>query len=208
MTSPYPDDLGPRDYDAELDAILDANMAGILTRLQARLDPETALADIHARLRRQPPAPERNDLGAENANTASPEAVTGSEALQAVCDRIDAFDFYLRTVLESAEEDPFAGAAFLANARPAMGRLRSGLANRNITRGNAERVLDDVRQNLDQSDRILQAQGSTLDDTLNIRARGQTASYGPISSQMRRLREQVLRLFEGSDQDAVLEPTR
>lgn len=210
MTTPNPDDLGPRDYDAELDAILNAGMAGVLAKLQARLEPQAALADLQNRLRGQVPPPNQDDQQAspaEDETDTSQSTVSNNQALQAVCDRIDAFDFYLRTVLRSPD-DPFAGAAFIANARPALMQLRSGLANRSITKSHAQRVLNEIQQNLDQADRVLRQQGSDLDAALRDRARGQTASNGTASTQMHSLHVHVMRLFEGSGHHAVLQPSR
>jgi hypothetical protein len=210
VTTPNPDDLGPRDYDAELDAILDTRMAGILAKLQARLEPQAALADLQNRLRGQAPPPDQGDQQtppAEDEADTSRATVSKNQALQAVCDRIDAFDFYLRTVMRSSD-DPFAGAAFIANARPALMQLRSGLANRGITKSHARGILTEIQQNLDQADRVLRQQGSDLDTALRDRARGQTASNGTASAQMHRLHAQVMLLFEGSGHHAALQPSR
>lgn len=209
MTTPNPDDLGPRDYDAELDVILETGMAGILAKLQARLEPQAALADIQNRLRDQAPLPNQDDRLASpaEAEADTSQSTVSNQALQAVCDRIDAFDFYLQTVLRSPD-DPFAGAAFIANARPALMQLRSGLANRSITKSHAQRILNEIQQNLDQADRVLRQQGSDLGAALRDRARGQTASNGTASAQMHSLQAHVMRLFEGSGHHAALQPSR
>ncbi|MFD0684591.1 hypothetical protein [Actinomadura fibrosa] len=207
MTTPNPDNLGPRDYDAELDAILESGMAGILAKLQARLEPQAALADLQNRVRGQVPPPNQSDQQASSAADEADTSRATSQALQAVCDRIDAFDFYLRTVLRSPD-DFFAGAAFIANARPALLQLRSGLANRSLTKSQAQRILDEIQQNLDQADRVMRQQGSDLDAALRDRARGQTASNGTASAQMHSLHTHVMRLFEGSGHHAALQPSR
>src|ERR1017187_7409255 len=132
-------------YDAELDALLDRTMGGILAKLESAFDPQAGLADIYARLAAGT-SPTRTPV--EDSGLSPAHEAAGNLSLQAVCDQIDTLDFCLSSAGGSTQEEPFAGAAFLEAARPILRDLRSGLANRVLPRHQAVRLLDDIQHSL------------------------------------------------------------
>jgi hypothetical protein len=207
MTGYHPEDAGRPDYDpAELDELLGTAMEGMLAKLEAGFDPDAGLADIYARLTaaaypRHVPAPviPRRE----------PEPATSSQRLQEVCDQIDTLDACLSALIRSARNDPFAGGAFVEAARPVLLQLRLGLANRVLAREDAARLLGHVRNNFDETDRILRIQGSSsLDEVTRARLGSQAEFGGSVTEQMQVLAEMIMRLYEDAGYAASLEPAR
>ena len=207
MTGYQPEDADRPDYDpADLDELLATAMGGMLAKLEAGFDPDAGLADIHARLAaadspRRDPAPviPRRE----------PVPATSSHRLQEVCDQIDTLDACLSALIRSAHDDPFAGGAFVEAARPVLMQLRLGLAGRTLARDDAARILGHVRDSLDETDQILQAQdGSSLDEVIRARLGSQAEFGGSLIEQMLVLAEMIMRLYEDAGYAASLEPAR
>lgn len=210
MNSQYPEQhpiedgggQAPRSYDdAELDALLDRTMGGIVAKLDAAFDPQSGLAGIYSRVAAgaYPPRTPIEDAGLSPARESD-----GSRSLQAVCDQIDTLDFCLSSVGGSTQAEPFAGAAFLEAAHPILMDLRSGLANRVLPRQQAVRLLDDVQYSFDHADQILRSQHTSLEEVLHTRLRGQIASAGTFTAQMERLQRNVIRLYDQAGDTASL----
>jgi hypothetical protein len=195
MTSQHPDDFRGYD-DAELDALLDVAMTGILTTLENGFNQQAGLADIYRRLGVSGGQPDSRPIGT-------------SARLQEVCDQIDALNAYLTAASEAAQANPFAGAAYLDTARPDLLHLRAGLASRDISRTEAERLLDTVHTNLAQAERITRAQhGIPLDEVLHTRLGGAVDLNGPLLTHLQDLHQMVIRLYDDAGYTTSLTPAR
>ena len=181
-------------YDDELDRILDATMSGILAKLEAALDHDAGLADVYARSTR----------GAPRAQLAPGRDSTGSSRLEEACGQIDELAIWLADLVESGQDDPFAGSSFLELARDNLIELRAGLAARTMARPEAQRLSSGIRDLLGQADRILRSQPATLDQL----ARNRTGRTGSLTDQARAMHEMVARLYEPNEHDLSLTPAQ
>jgi hypothetical protein len=207
MTGYHPEDAGRRDYDeAELDELLATAMDGMLAKLEAGFDPEAGLADIRGRLAAADP---HREVPAPAIGHRKPGPTAGSQRLQEVCDQIDTLNACLTALSRSTRTAPFAGAAYVEAASPVLMQLRLGLANRALAREHAVRILDHVRQDLDEADRILRIQdASSLDQLIRARLGSSAELGGPIARQVQLLAEMIIRLYEDAGYAASLEPAR
>ncbi len=208
MTGHDPQDAGRPDYDdAELDELLATATDGMLAKLEAGFDRQAGLADIYARLERagQPqPAPP-----APVTRRREPGPIADNQRLQEVCDRIDTLDACLDALIRAAQSAPLAGGAFVEAARPVLMQLRLGLAGRTLPREQAERILDLVRHNLEQADRILRdQQASSLDQAIRGKLGSPAEFGGPVAGQLRLLGEMIARLYDDAGYAASLVPSR
>jgi hypothetical protein len=185
---------GGHDDFAQLDALLEETMSGILTKLEAAFDPRERLTRLHARATTSPSESDRPRS----------EPRTDSGALTAVCDQIDTLDHCLAQAIGNASTDPFPGAAFLEAARPPLRQLRSELAGRSATREQAERLLSQVQQHITHADTIL---NSGLDGLLNERIPGPVRSAGPLTEQLRALKTAIARLYDDTHDSSILAPS-
>lgn len=202
MTNRHSDEFGYDD--AELDALIDTAMTGILAKLEAAFDVKAGLADVYARA-----GVTKSDVEpVPAARPMRPHApAEGRSRLQEVCDHIDMLEAYLATAVDAAQSNPFAGMAFLDAARPDLMHLRSGLANRTLPRTEAERLLDAVEHHIGQADQILRVQNATtLEDTLHTRLGGQADLGATLTAHMRVLRDMVIRLYDDADTTTSLVP--
>lgn len=205
MTGYDSEDAGRPDYDdAELDELLATAMDGMLAKLEAGFDPETGLADIHARLAAEDPP---RHVPAPVIRHREPGPAVGNQRLQEVCDQIDTLNACLTALSRSARNAPFAGAAYVEAASPVLVQLRLGLANRALPREEAERLLDHVRHNLDETDQILRTwDASSLDAVIRARLGSHAEFGGPVAEQTQLLAEMITRLYEDAGYAASLEP--
>ena len=81
-------------------------------------------------------------------------------------------------------------------SRPTLLQLRMGLANRSLSKNDAERLVDSVQSSLDQADHILRTQcASTLEQVVHTLT-GEPAEFGgTLAEQIHTLREMVARLY-------------
>ena len=207
MTGYDPEYADQPDYDdAELDELLATGMDMMLAKLETRFPPEEGLADIYARLAAIDPPPPASTRVIRHRE---PAPSIDNQRLQEVCDQIDTLDACLAAVIRTAQNAPFAGGAFVEAARPVLMQLRLGLANRVLAREEAERILGFVRHNLDETDRILRTQQtSLLDQVIHARLRSHAEFGGPVTEQTRLLAEMITRLYEDVGYVASLEPAR
>lgn len=138
-----------------------------------------------------------------------PGPLVGNQRLQEVCDQIDTLDACLDALIRAARSAPLAGGAFVEAARPVLMQLRLGLAGRTLPREQAERILDLVRHNLEQADRILRdQQASSLDQAIRGKLGSQAEFGGPVAGQLRLLGEMIARLYDDAGYAASLVPSR
>jgi hypothetical protein len=190
MTGQHPGSAGCDD--AELDAMLDSAMSGIVTRLETSLDPETGLADVHARWRAL--YPRRHPPTLAEAHSAGSARQAASRALQQICDQIDVLDACLAAIGGSAGSRPFPGMTFLDMARPVLLQLRSGLANKVLARAEAEDLTGAVQQYLDRAHQVLQAQrATTLEEA--VRQHAGDTEHGTLGGQVRGLQDKIAKLY-------------
>jgi hypothetical protein len=206
VTGYHPEDASRPDYDdAELDALLATAMDGMLGKLEAGFDPGAGLADVYARAGADPLAAARAPAPARR----RPGPAATSRRLQEACDQIDTLDAFLAAITRSTRNDPFAGAAFVEAARPVLLQLRMGLANRTLAREDATRLIGHVRHNLDEAERILQAQGaSSLAEIARTRLGSDTEFGGSAAEQAQALAQVIMRLYEDAGYTVSLEPSR
>lgn len=177
------DDGSGHDSFPELDALIEETMSGILTKIEATIDPNERYADLVRRAGgpTRPVASRADDFA-------------DSTVLAAVCDQIDSMDHFLRKATRAADADaPFPGSTFLEAARQPLRRLRSELAGRTATREQAEQILRQVEQHITQADTILHR---GLDDQLGRLIPGRIRSSGPIGQQLSALKTAIARLYD------------
>ena len=181
-------------YDDELDRILDAAMSGILAKLEAALDHDAGLADVYARSTRGRPDPSPAAPG---------RGSMGSSQLEQACDQIDKLAGWLSDLIESGQQDPFAGSSFLELARDNLTELRAGLAARTMTRPEARRLSGGMHEQLGQADQILRSRnGTTLDHLAESRSR----RAGSLTGLALAVQDTVIRLYEPAPRDLTLTP--
>jgi len=183
---------GGHDSFPDLDALIEETMSGILTKIEAAIDPNERYAELVRRAGgpTRPAASRSDDL-------------TDSTALTAVCDQIDGMDHFLREVTRAADADPFPGSTFLEAARQPLRRLRSELAGRTATREQAGQLLRQVEQHITQTDTILHG---GLDDQLDQLIPGRIRSSGPIGQQLSALKTAIARLYDDAHDTNSLTP--
>lgn len=118
-------------------------------------------------------------------------------------------DAWLAAVIRSGQARPFGGAAFLEMARPSLLRLRMGLANRTLGKGDATHLIGEGQHYLGQADRIIRSRhASTLDEVMRDRAAIPASSEGALDADMEVLETMIDRLFADADHDMALIPAR
>jgi hypothetical protein len=188
MKWPWRDDVGALASDTEVDAIVEAARAGVLTALDAALDTEAALARVYARSGLQPPE-----------RPAAPEA--GSQ-LAAVCDRIGMLESALAAAARQAPAS--FGVAYLRQVRRILFELRTGLEGRRLAAEEALRLVGSARHNLREAARILSSELRAVTEA----ARGQVSELqeltGDGDAQLEGLHHEVMRLFDQSGDSALV----
>lgn len=191
MTRHQPDHRGPSG-DAALDQIIDAAMDAVLGKLEAAFDPEAGLADIHARRAAAAPAARSHQSGR-----------IGSSRLEQACDQVDLLTDWLADLIVVGQREPFAGSGFLELARDSLIELRAGLANRTMTRPEAQRLAADARGQIARTDQILRSRDAT---TLDRIAADKPGHSGALTDHLEVLRQMVTRLYEPDADEVSLQP--
>jgi hypothetical protein len=192
-------------YDAaQLDALLDSAMSGMLAKLEAGFDANGELADIYARA-----GAYRGDLSDDTAMAAEKVPSAGSSRLAEVCHQIDVLSGRLAEITRSGQEAPFGGSSYLELARDSLMQLRTGLASRSASKNEAERLTGQVQRHLEQADQILRSQhAASLDELAAERTHRAAGSQDTLADEIRVVREMVIRLFAGAGQGSSLVPAR
>ena len=170
------------------------DIAGILNDV---LDNEAGLAQIYAAYGQQPPS-----------RTAA--AAPGGEDSQvgAVCDRIA----MLETALAQAAKPggpSMRAAMYLEMARGFLFELRSGLASRDLSAEDAFRLLNNVRHDLQEADRMLRSEQRLPLPPPVLAGIGEKRELtSEMTGQLAALDKQVMRLFGHSDDPAAVPAPR
>jgi hypothetical protein len=189
MRWPWRDDAGELASDAEVDAIVEAARAGMLTALDTALDTEAALARVYAR--NGQPAPER---------PAGPEA--GSQ-LAAVCDRIGMLESALAAATAQGPAT-LLGVLYLKAVRRIFFELRAGLAGYRLDEDEALRLLGSAWHNIREATRVLRLDQPAADEAIRGRMSELQELAAAGSAELETLHHEVKRLFDSSGDTALI----
>lgn len=175
--------------DAEVDAMLEAARADIIRVLDLALDDEADLARIYAKHGLPAPPPARH----------------GSAEVEAVCARIAMLETVINETFRSVHRASMLGQMFLGSARRFLAELREGLLARRLAAGDARRLLTSVNHNLRQAEQVLRdQQQAPLDEAVSRRIGELRELTADLSEQMDAVRRDVMRLFDQSDDKALV----
>jgi hypothetical protein len=170
------------------------DIAGILNDV---LDNEAGLAQIYAAYGQQPPP-----------RTAAAGAGGEDSQVGAVCDRIA----MLETALAQAAKpggSSMRAAMYLEMARRFLFELRSGLATRDLSAEDAFRLLNNVRQDLQEADRMLRSEQRLPLPPPVLAGIGEKRELTrEMTGRLAALDKQVMRLFGHSDDPASVPAPR
>lgn len=175
--------------EAEVDAMLEAARADIVRVLDLALDDAADLARIYAK--HGLPAPEAPQHG-------SPE-------VEAVCARIAMLGTVLAEALRSGHGSSLLGEMYLGSAQLFLAELREGLLARHLEAGDAHRLLGSASHNLRQAEQVLRTQQQgPLAEAVSRRIAELHDLAADLSGQMDAVRRDVMRLFDQSDDMALV----
>jgi hypothetical protein len=75
-----------------------------------------------------------------------------------------------------------------------------------LPRDEAAQLIDHIQRNLDETNRILSTQASSLDEVIRARLGSHAQFGGPLMEQAQVMREMIMRLYEDAGYTASLEP--
>jgi hypothetical protein len=182
----------PRITEDEVNTLVFRARTDIPEILAGALDDEAGLARIYAAHGQQPPP---------RVAEAAPEE---DGQVGAVCERIAMLEITLAQAAKPGGPSIRAG-MYLEMARGFLFELRAGLASRDVSAGDAFRLLSTVRHDLEEADRTLRSeQQLPLPPPVLARIGEMRELTSEMTGQLAVLDEQVMRLFGHSDDRAAV----
>ncbi len=186
---------GGRITDDEVNARVARARADITAVLSGVLDDDAGLAQIYALHGQHEP---------HRADAADPGRDDDSGQVQVVCDRIAMLE---TTLAQAGKPDgpSMQAGMYLEMARGFLFELRSGLAGRDLSAGDAFRLLSTVRHDLEEADRTLRGEQRLPLPRPALAGIGEMQELtSEMTGQLAGLDEQVMRLFGHSDDPAAV----
>ncbi|WUI01565.1 hypothetical protein OHR68_07015 [Spirillospora sp. NBC_00431] len=190
------------DCDVDLDQWIKNALDAEIAEREATFDFRAGLADVYARAGLVQPAtisspPQPSGQAGDDADLA---------AVQDVADHIQMLDTLLAAVTK-ADNTPLLLGSYLGMARQFLLQLRTGLTARRLSQREAFGLIQDVRHDIREADKVLRRQqGLSLEQVMHTRIGELQEINTDMADQMELLEQKVMRLFDQSDEPAALIP--